>query len=493
MASEIYIADQIRLTIKDYKPEQSYTSLATKIAQQEEERNQPRTWADICDVESDEETGLLTLMEALLDKDNQEDKIDPNTVLLPKDFGKFHPTWERMIALACKFCKLELKESEKVTISGVSLAGLWSADDNERSNARQSAKDNNKETYSAYNSLNHILDFFGRPIDLKKVTNPSPGQAWILYKIAYDWNKRSFGDDFDPALFRAGTKHGDLRSTMVSKTKILYPKGSSSEIAEMIISALDAIVYKYIQKCYRCSKKQASNYIKDVVGVVSKDGKKFVASHLRTTVTTENRTINDGKKKKTVQEQKTSYLQPWVHKDELHTPEEKAIAGTVNAVFKDLGGLIDSELGLGPMGDALGAQKVMEHAWRISDMMNGISKKRKKSIRNLILSKREDDKKRDKITPTEWESAAVELARKDEVKTNYQEIFRELGYDAATDSIGESDISDLLSESFREGAKLKPKVSLVWGRFKDAFSDPVRAHAMLVDYQNQHSEPEGDY
>jgi hypothetical protein len=447
------------------------------------------SWADICDIDSEEEKEALRQMATFDDDESPESLIRSNEVVIPGKMEEFMPRWHELLKHACRFTGLKLVVSDKCSIEQVVLANLYSVDKNAWSAAKTAAKDS-KDAYAAYNSINDVFSFFSRPIDLKRNTNPSHGVLWILYKISLSWHKEAFGRDFDLEKFKMGCTQGDPRHIILEKTKRLFLKERIDECAEMLVSALDRLVYGYIQKIYKNPKSAVtSKYIEQVIRACTKTPTQFLAANARKQTQKVLTVVGDGKNKRTVETFKSHYFKPWITQNELWTPREKAVGENINNAFKQIPRVIEG-YDDGPIALCGIAKAAIGQAWQISDNFHGLIQHRKKTIRMQVISGRQPDKKSDKITPNEWLAAKEAVLSDEKTSKKVEDFLKQYSLDPKTNSTA-NDWVKLIEASAEKYWLDEDFCSIDWDKFEAGVVDPSEYHKQIASV-NADADDDGD-
>jgi hypothetical protein len=435
------------------------------------------SWFDICEEESDDEKSIYQeMLNIAMEKDSSE-LIDKNVVILPDNMD-IMPRWHEIIKRACKICKLEIQYSKKTVINGVNTPGLYSVDQDEWRIARESVA-NDKKTYAAYNSLNQVIQFLARPIDLDTINNPTHGQLWVLYKIALLWHKTAFASDFDLDKFKVGTACGELRPLLVDKLKVLIPRDGET-CSELLMSALDRLIYGYIQKIYKSGRGKApSDYIMKAIKTVSRYGTKWVAYHSRKQTKKVQLVSGHGKNKTTKEEPRVSHFKPNIVKNSLFTGKEDAARIEINQAIDMIPDLLN-EVDYGPQLNSVVAENVMNAAWRVHDEFSSLLKTRRGLVRAEALMKRPPENRQAKIQQSEW--IAAENALKDTfTDKSVDEIYAKFRIDTMYNDASTQSWVSYLRQAHDLAVGNNKRLQLDWDLFDDdGGNDPSVYHNKLV-------------
>lgn len=373
-----------------------------------------KSWIDL-DEESDSDTGFrLTELQDLLTT-SEGSKLDLRKgIRLPGGFEQAFPIWDAIIKAAAAFLKKEVVYSEDVIVSAndVIFADAFSMKKQKREEAIASMLANEKNYYAAYRSINSIFKFFTCPIDVGRNNyRPTQGESWIFDKLVYDYHRSQCTELIFQEL-KIGSRSSDHRQVIQHKISSLLHRSASTAIPSQIVSALDALIFEFIKKIYRSSAK--SKYFSQLIEFCKTTGD-LTAERLARTVRRKKVTweFNPKTRKKERREENIpARLKPWVAKhDDFWLPEEKVLNVQINSTFGEkMGETLEDSVTQSASLSRMGRQYIAasDAAWRISDAMNRVVKKRRREVRNLAYSKREGQRS-ERLTPTEWQGAVKEL------------------------------------------------------------------------------------
>jgi hypothetical protein len=473
----------IDLALSDQNKAVTFAAIAKKEITVEK-----MSWADICDVESDDEEGLFKeMLDIAIEKDSNE-RVRDDQVILPGGLDHM-PRWHEILKRACKVCKLDISYSKKTTIASVINQGLYSTDPREWATAKEGAV-NDKNVFAAYNTVNHIIQFFARPIDLDKMNNPSHGQLWILYKIALLWHRTAFGNEFDLDKFKTGTACGELRPILTGKLRSLIPRDGDA-CAELLMSALDRIVFAYIQKIYKSKRGQSSSdYVMKAIKTVSRYGSKWTSLLARKQTKVVTSSTGKGKNKVVKEEKKTSFYNPSVPKSDLFTGKEDSARNEFNIAVAAIPDLLNQE-DFGPQLNTVVATSVMNVAWRVHDEFGSLVKMRRNLVRTDVMTKRPDDRKQEKILPSEWilsQASVKKLVTDDDIN----EIYEKFQIVITKDLPNSEDWTNLFDGAINSAVNMYGGFQLDWDLFDKNANDPSVFHKKLVALNKEATSTESE-
>jgi hypothetical protein len=284
----------------------------------------------------------------------------------------------------------------------------------------------------------------------------------------------------------AGSRWHSLKPILVERVAGLLTKGNTREIAEMIVSAIDYIVYRYVKRIYL--KSRDSLYLSKVVQLCTKNAPHIISSNTRKIKNKVSVEEGEGKRKKKVEKLKVSFIKPWVRKDDAWTPKELASTKVVNeALTQNLPEILKQIDSGGPMFNGAVGNKIMAKAWNFVDSFHDIITSRRKTVRQAIISKRAEDKKKDKITPDEWSTQmqiAIEEESKKAVKLNA--LCEACGFKLEDGIISTSSITSKLENILSAGEAEYFELKIEFDELEKAGPDPQAYHQLVF------SEAEGD-
>lgn len=412
----------------------------------EEKRESKMSWADIMEMEEDETRRLAEISKKFIEEDTPITNKTAEGIILPAGFQEKMPRWHDAICETAETLGLPIEESATVTMAEVYNTNLYSTKKDDWAAAKEAARQGEKELYASYNTFNQILAFMVKPIDLKGGNlNPGFGQGWVLgkmleAKLRHELQVTSLAKELRMASF---CNNANVETELAKRFERLISRGEKTNVAKLVIAALNKIVYKYIDRLVQSSKKDSREYWKDVRAVVQRSDSNMASLYTRSVETTTRKQVMERGRTKVVEQKKIAKLNPTLHKsDDLYSAEEQKIVKDVNDRLKDTAALIKTyateDCGLLLKGVA--AQKIMECTWYATDQWNSILKHRKKLVRNDVISNREA-KSSGKITPEEW-MKSVKTVMADTPSRNGEVVNILVGLGVDRDTVQETDMHD---------------------------------------------------
>jgi hypothetical protein len=246
------------------------------------------------------------------------------------------------------------------------------------------------------------------------------------------------------------------------------------------MSALDRLIYGYIQKIYKSGRGKApSDYIMKAIKTVSRYGTKWVAYHSRKQTKKVQLVSGHGKNKTTKEEPRVSHFKPNIVKNSLFTGKEDAARIEINQAIDMIPDLLN-EVDYGPQLNSVVAENVMNAAWRVHDEFSSLLKTRRGLVRAEALMKRPPENRQAKIQQSEW-IAAENALKATFTDKSVDEIYAKFRIDTMYNDASTQSWVSYLRQAHDLAVGNNKRLQLDWDLFDDdGGNDPSVYHNKLV-------------
>jgi len=399
-------------------------SFATKAATPE----RLASWADYMELDDEERVHLDELIGLKVNLDSERPKEENTDIKLPLNFDKCYPRWAEIVQKCATFLGRKIVYSTAVTIpiAGNSMQILTARESSAAAKKEhlESLKVSKSDLYPVFMNIDRMFQFFVKPPNYADPqVKLSSSELWLTGRILGDFQREICEDNYDQKLFALGCKApADCREQVKKHLLLCCTAGDMKPAAELILGAVDSILFGFVKKVYRNIKEEGRTLIMNMTNRLRASNGLIKQRCLRKAKVETKVAVNKGKKKVEETVTKMSLIPIKISvQTALLSPDESTVVETINTFMKDH---FDGELCLAEddetdfLTQAAKVYNSVEACYKITDDWNRVLKIRSNKVR-LAAHAEYKVEERVKLSPTQWETSAatfmgVEAVRKQE-------------------------------------------------------------------------------